>query len=122
MAEPSPPNVRMRTDENMHARRELLRKYRDRRDIVGASVRAKKLGRHQGVPMGFLSPWSNRDRRIARANDWVFGPDPVLDNVYQCMPQVNINICATFNKHVCNIKQTFNNTFYIIKFTLCHNY
>ena len=90
MAEPTPPSVKMRTDENMHDRRKLLLKYKDRCDVVpvGASERAKKLGRKQGVQMGSLSPWSNRDRRRACENDWVFGPDPALDNVYQCMPQV----------------------------------
>ena len=88
MADPTPPSVKLRTDENMHDRRELLLEYQDRRDVVGASERAKKLGRKQGVQMGPLSPWSNRDRRRACENDWVFGPDPALDNVYQCMPQV----------------------------------
>jgi len=88
MAEPSPPSVKMRTDENMHDRREWLLEYKDRRNVVGASERAKKFGRKQGVQLGSLSPWSNREHRLACANDWVFGPDPVLDNVYQCMPQV----------------------------------
>jgi hypothetical protein len=88
MAEPPPPSVKMRTYENVHDRRKLLLKHKDRRDVVGASERAKKLGRKQGVQMGSLSPWSNRDARLACGNDWVFGPDPVLDNVCQCMPQV----------------------------------
>jgi hypothetical protein len=83
MAEPTPPSVKMRTDENVHDRRKLLLEYKDRRDVVGASERAKKLGRKQGVQMGSLSPWSNRNARRACANDWVFGPDPVLDNVCQ---------------------------------------
>jgi len=105
MAEPSPPSVKMRTDENMHDRRAWLLEHKDRRNVVGASERAKKFGRKQGVQMGSLSPWSNREYRRACANDWVFGPDPVLDNVYQCMPQVIQLVLSML--HVLPLKVSF---------------
>ena len=105
MAEPPPPSVKMRTDENMHDRRKWLLEYKDRRNVVGASERAKKFGRKQGVQMGSLSPWSNRECRRACANDWVFGPDPVLDNVYQCMPQVIQLVLSML--HVLPLKVSF---------------
>ena len=100
-----PPSVKMRTDENMHDRRKWLLEYKDRRNVVGASERAKKIGRKQGVQLGSLSPWSNRECRRACANDWVFGPDAVLDNVYQCMPQVIQLVLSMF--HVPPLKVTF---------------
>ena len=105
MAAPPPPSVKMRTDDNMHDRRKWLLEYKDRRNVVGASERAKKFGRKQGVQLGSLSPWSNRECRRACANDWVFGPDAVLDNVYQCMPQVIQLVLSMF--HVPPLKVTF---------------
>ena len=83
--------LKMRTDENMHVEQQLLRNYRDRRGQAGASARAKSLGRRLGVQLDYLSPWSNREARLASPSDWVFGPDPKLDNVYQCMPQVTLH-------------------------------
>jgi len=83
--------VKMRTDENMHVERQLLRNYRDRRAQSGASTRANSLGRRLGVQLGNLSPWSNHEARLAFPSDWVFGPDPKLDSVYQCMPQVTLH-------------------------------
>jgi hypothetical protein len=88
MADPSPPNAKMRTDDNTHDRWELLLQHKDQHDAVGASERAKKLGRKPAVQMGSLSPWSNHEPRRACSNGWVFGPDPVLDGVCQCMSQV----------------------------------
>jgi hypothetical protein len=107
MAEPSPPNAKMRTDESIHDRRELLLQCQDRRDVVGASERAKKkLGRKQGVQMGSLSPWSNRERRRGCSNDWVFGPDPVLGNVCQCTPQVTQFVFSMLHAPILNFDFT----------------
>jgi hypothetical protein len=81
----------MRTDEEMHKSRELIRKYRDRKQMPRDGARALKLAKRNGVQLGDLSPWSNRDQAAAASTAWVFGPDPAKDNVYQCMPQVNLH-------------------------------
>ena len=61
--------VKMRTDENMHVERQLLRNYRDRRAQSGASTRANSLGRRLGVQLGNLPPWSNHEARLAFPSD-----------------------------------------------------
>ena len=91
MSNPTAAGVLMRTDDEMHKSRALIRKYRDRKQIPGAGARALKLAKRNGVQLGALSPWSNRDQAAAASTAWVFGPDPVKDNVYQCMPQVNLH-------------------------------
>ena len=91
MSNPTAAGVLLRTDDEMHKSRALIRKYRDRKQIPGASARGLKLAKRNGVQLGALSPWSNRDQAAAASTAWVFGPDPVKDNVYQCMPQVNLH-------------------------------
>jgi hypothetical protein len=34
----------------------------------------------------FDNPWSS-----ATADEWVFGPDAIQDNIYRCLPQVNLH-------------------------------
>jgi len=36
--------------------------------------------------MAFDNPWD-----IGKAEDWVFGPDPIEDNIYRCLPQVTLH-------------------------------
>ena len=72
----------------MHKSRALMRKCRDRKQQAGDSARALKLAKRNGVQLGDLSPWSNRNRDKAAAASiaWVFGPDPAKDNACQCTP------------------------------------
>jgi len=28
---------------------------------------------------------------MKKPNEWVFGPNPVEDNIYRCLPQVNLH-------------------------------
>lgn len=91
MAVPIGPRVLHRTDANMHERRALANDCIRRRSVVGISTRVRKTAKREGVQLGDLSPWSNYTTAIACPDDWVFGPDPHLDNVYQCVPQVNLH-------------------------------
>ena len=34
----------------------------------------------------FDNPW-----HIGKADEWVFGPDAIQDNIYRCLPQVNLH-------------------------------
>ena len=76
-----------RTDAAMARKQRELHEYAnrgDRGDVQRAKTRAKKLG----VQWDDLSPWSNFGRG---PSEWVFGPDPILDNIYQCLPQVTLH-------------------------------
>ena len=59
--------------------------------LQGASARAKKQARQMGVPLDNLSVWSS----VADADDeWVFGPNPRLDNINQNVPQVDCRVMS----------------------------
>ena len=63
-------------------RRALIRKGEQR----GNALQAKKEAMKLGVNMAFDNPW-----HIDKAEDWVFGPDPMEDNIYRCLPQVTLH-------------------------------
>jgi hypothetical protein len=63
-------------------RRALIRK----RNEYGKANQAQKEARRLGVNLLFDNPW-----HIGSAEDWVFGPDPIEDNIYRCLPQVNLH-------------------------------
>ena len=47
-----------------------------------ANAKAKLLG----VNLDFENPW-----HITKPEEWIFGPDPIEDNIYRCLPQVNLH-------------------------------
>lgn len=47
-----------------------------------ANAKAKLLG----VNLDFENPW-----HIAKPEEWIFGPDPIEDNIYRCLPQINLH-------------------------------
>jgi hypothetical protein len=63
-------------------RRALLSKL----DRKGHAVKARKQARLLGANLLFENPW-----HISQPNEWVFGADPVQDNIYRCLPQVNLH-------------------------------
>ena len=67
----------------MRALRRMLRK---KRKIRGNAEAAVKEAKDLGVNLQFDNPWHTK-----KADEWVFGPDPIEDNVYRCLPQVNLH-------------------------------
>ncbi len=63
-------------------RRALIRK----KNIQGKAAVALQEGRRLGVILQFDNPW-----HIGKADEWVFGPDAIQDNIYRCLPQVNLH-------------------------------
>jgi hypothetical protein len=47
-------------------------------------MNTEKLTRHRKKLAGSAE-------RLGSAEDWVFGPDPIEDNIYRCLPQVNLH-------------------------------
>ncbi len=66
--------------------RALRRRLRKKRKTRGNSEAALKEGKDLGVNLQFDNPWHTN-----KADEWVFGPDPIEDNVYRCLPQVNLH-------------------------------
>jgi hypothetical protein len=66
--------------------RALRRRLRIKRKTRGNSEAALKEGKDLGVNLQFDNPWHTH-----KADEWVFGPDPIEDNVYRCLPQVNLH-------------------------------
>jgi hypothetical protein len=66
--------------------RALRRRLRIQRKTRGNSEDALKEGKDLGVNLQFDNPWHTN-----KADEWVFGPDPIEDNVYRCLPQVNLH-------------------------------
>ena len=56
--------------------------------VSGAKATAQNRVRRSGVSLEFQTAWSNEGYS---AGDWIFGPDPILDNIYQCLPQVMLH-------------------------------
>ena len=87
MADPPLGEMLKRTDAEMETKQRDFHRYANRGgrgDVARAKSRAKKIG----VPWADLSPWSNSGRE---RSEWVFGPDPARDNIYQCLPQVSLH-------------------------------
>ena len=64
----------------------LRRALISKRKQKGKAEEALKQGRRLGVNLQFDNPWSS-----ATADEWVFGPDAIQDNIYRCLPQVNLH-------------------------------
>jgi hypothetical protein len=66
--------------------RALRRSIRIKKNTRGNSKAAIKEGQDLGVNLQFDNPWHTQ-----KADEWVFGPDAIEDNVYRCLPQVNLH-------------------------------
>ena len=66
--------------------RALRRALKSKEKQRGKALQAQKEARTLGVNMAFDNPWD-----IGKAEDWVFGPDPIEDNIYRCLPQVTLH-------------------------------
>ena len=66
--------------------RALRRNIRKKRKTRGNAEAAVKEAKDLGVNLQFDNPWHTN-----KADEWVFGPDPIEDNVYRCLPQVNLH-------------------------------
>ena len=80
-----------RTVANMKRRREIVRILENHPNTpVGRAGRARKTTKRDGVCMSVECAWvpPNDDD-----DNWVFGPDPLYDNIYQCVPQVSSTSC-----------------------------
>ena len=72
-----------RSQAKMNAMRAALIAEKGRKGFAKiANAKAKLLG----VNLDFENPW-----HISRPDEWVFGPDQVEDNIYRCLPQVNLH-------------------------------
>ena len=49
----------------------------------GRAARARKRAKMDGVSLTADCAWVPTED-----DNWVFGPDPLYDNIYQCVPQV----------------------------------
>lgn len=54
----------------------------------GANEAASSMSRELGVRLDVDNPWSPQN---APPDEWVFGPNPDLDNVWQACPQVSLH-------------------------------
>lgn len=76
----------------MHIHRSAWRMRVLRRALIskkkqqGKAAVALEEGRRLGVILQFDNPW-----HIGKADEWVFGPDAIQDNIYRCLPQVNLH-------------------------------
>jgi hypothetical protein len=66
--------------------RALRRALTKKRAEKGKAQHAQKEARQLGVNLQFDNPWDVRS-----AEDWVFGPDAIEDNIHRCLPQVNLH-------------------------------
>ncbi len=72
-----------RSAAKMSAMRQALIAEKGRKGFAKiANAKAKLLG----VNLDFENPW-----HITKPDEWVFGPDPIDDNIYRCLPQVNLH-------------------------------
>ena len=52
----------------------------------GCAKHATAKARLLGVNLDFENPW-----HITKPDEWIFGPDPIEDNIYRCLPQANLH-------------------------------
>ncbi len=72
-----------RSQAKMNAMRQALIAEKGRKGCAKiANAKAKLLG----VNLDFENPW-----HISKPDAWIFGPDPIDDNIYRCLPQVNLH-------------------------------
>ena len=83
-APPETGTFEKRTAEKMKKRKRVIRAM----SVSGrpaAKARAFDRARRLGVNMDVDCAWTTE-----LPHEWVFGPDPKLDNVYLCVPQVKL--------------------------------
>ena len=76
-----------RTAANMNTRTRVLNVMKNGPG-QGASDKAVKRAKRIGVNLDVTNAWAD-DKDGEEC--WVFGPDPVLDNIWQCLPQVTLH-------------------------------
>ena len=82
---PETGTMKKRTAEKIKKRKRVIRAMSNS-GVAGARARAEDRARRIGVNMEVNCPWTNE-----LPHEWVFGPCPKRDNVYQCVPQVNLH-------------------------------
>jgi hypothetical protein len=82
---PAEGTTQHRTPANMKRRRDVLTAMSNTGQAA-ARERAGKRAKRIGVSLDVVCGWTG-----GHAHEWVFGPCPALDNIYQCLPQVNLH-------------------------------
>lgn len=77
-----------RTASNMKTRKRVLNLMKNGPG-QGASEKAVKKAKRIGVNLDVTNAWANDDEDGEEC--WVFGPNPILDNIWQCLPQVTLH-------------------------------
>ena len=77
----------MRTVQNMKSTKRALEEELRYNRTKAERELTRKRARTEGVSLRGLSAWCDTDDDNV-LEDWIFGPDPILDNVYQNLPQV----------------------------------
>ncbi len=73
-----------RTLTNMKRKREVIHILENHsKTPKGRAARARKTAKMDGVSLTADCAWVP-----TQDDNWVFGPDPLYDNIYQCVPQV----------------------------------
>ena len=76
-------NSNPRSASKMNAMRRALLVEKGKKGFAKhANAKAKLLG----VNLVFENPW-----HLTKPEEWIFGPDPIEDNIYRCLPQVNLH-------------------------------
>ncbi len=84
--------VNARTAANMKRQREYVHSIENNPNTpVGGAVRARKIAKRDGVNLRVACPWVPPED-----DNWVFGPDPTYDNIYQCVPQVSTYLYCSY--------------------------
>ena len=82
---PADGTTQKRTAANMQRRKRVLLAMSNTGQR-GANDRAVKRAKRVGVDLEVECGWIGEP-----AHEWVFGPCPLKDNMYQCLPQVNLH-------------------------------
>ena len=88
---PATGEFEMRSDENMRAKKRAFElEVSGQRGQVREDTH--KRARLSGVSLRCLSSWCSAEgEEEGERDDWIFGPDPKRDCVYQCIPQVTLH-------------------------------
>lgn len=77
-----------RSPANMRSRKRIFTVMKNG-PAAGASDKAVKRAKRMGVNLDVVNAWAPDDEDVEEC--WVFGPDPLLDNIWQCLPQVTLH-------------------------------
>ena len=87
-APPANGQMVLRTETNMRgAKRRFEAELANSARGDGTAKATRKKARALGVDLVNANPWYTG----ARAHNWLFGPHPAKDNVYQAMPQLTLH-------------------------------